>query len=374
MLKSRRILVIMVLAGAAVPALPVAAEDQDPNDRSKLSIHGYLSLAFGISDGHQYRGVTDDGTTELRNAAIQLRYALTKKDEFVFQISNESVGESPTNELRDPVELDWVFYHRQLSDNTTLRLGRVPLPIGIYNEIKDVGTLLPFYRPAGNFYGEGTWTSDTVDGLVLSHTLAPDAEWHLHLEAYYGSWDRIEQDGNTLSVGVADIDNGAGFYLWLNTPHPGVRFGVGANRFDASGGVYLPPGVEDEEKTRYASFEAAFDRVTFRSEYSRRTFTGGNWQAFYVELTVRLSPKLQLMGIYDLGHLHYAIPFFATFDDDMEEAVGVGVNYAFRDDLVFKAEHHWVEGYGQIEDQTVNFFFDEPLETNYLLLSLSTHF
>ncbi len=373
MSKNRWVLGIMILVGVIVLVLPAAAEDQD-SDRSKLHFHGYLSVAFGISDGHQYRGVPDDGTMELRNAAVQMRYTLTKKDKFLFQISNESVGESPTNELRDPVELDWVFYHRQLADDTTLRIGRVPLPIGIYNEIKDVGTLLPFYRPAGNFYGEGTWTSDTVDGLVVSHTLAPDAGWNLHLDAYYGSWDRIEQDGNTLAVGVADIDDAVGFYVWLQTPHPGVRFGVGANRFDASGGVYLPPGVEDEEETRYVSIEAAFDRATFRSEHSKRTFTGGDWQAFYVELTVRLTEKLRLMGIYDAGHLHYEIPFFATFDGDLEKAVGVGVNYAFRGDLIFKAEHHWVEGYAQIEDQMVNFFFDEPLETKYLLLSLSTCF
>lgn len=377
MYKARKVALFLLIAAMILPALPLAAQDEellDENLLEKFTIHGYFSQAWGSTNGHKYRGMPKGGTADLRNAALQLRFAPTEKDELWVQFAHESVGTSPTNEFRHDLEVDWLFYSRKFTLSTRFRIGRVPLPIGIYNEIKDVGTVLPFYRPSGNFYGEGTWTSDTVDGIVFSQTIAAGRPWYLDFDAYYGKWERIETDGNTLTFGVADIKDALGFYLWLNTPVPGLRVGVGANRFDVSGGVYLPPGVSDQEETRYFSFDGDFDRVVFRSEYSKRTFTGGHWKAFYAELVFRLREKLKLMANYDTGILRFEIPFFATFDDPIEEAVGVGVNYAFRPNLVFKAEHYWLTGYGQIEDQTLNIFFEEPMDTNYVLLSVSVHF
>lgn len=374
---ARKGLLCSLIAATIFMAAPLAAQDTgrlSGDLLDKVTIHGYFSQAWGSTNDHKYRGMPKGGTSDLRNAAFQLRYAPTEKDELWLQLAHESVGTSPTNEFRRDVEVDWLFYSRRLTPSTRFRIGRVPLPIGIYNEIKDVGTILPFYRPSGNFYGEGTWTSDTVDGIVLSQEIAAGRPWSLDLEAYYGEWERIETDGNTLTFGVADIKNALGFYLWLNTPLPGLRVGVGANRFDVTGGVYLAPGISDQEETRYFSFDGDFDRVLFRSEFSERTFTGGHWKAFYAELVFRLREKLKLMANYDTGILRFEIPFFATFDDPIEESVGVGLNYAFRPNVVFKAEHYWLTGYGQIEDRTLNIFFEEPMDTNYVLLSLSVSF
>ena len=303
--------------------------------------------------------------------ALQLRFEPTEKDEFVIQLANERVGTSPSNDLRDDLEIDWLYYHRRLSDWTSIKIGRVPLPIGIYNVTKDVGTLLPFYRPSGVFYGDGTWTSDSVDGLVFSHSLAPQSDWRIDSHLYFGEWERIETSGSTLEFDVAEIEDAKGFWLWLNTPLPGLRFGLGANHFHASGGVFLPPGVSDTENTTYLSVDGDFERVVFRMEGSKREFTGGNWTPFYAELDVALTPKLRLAALYDKAELLFEIPFFATFDGKIEEIFGLGVRYFFKPSLVVKLEHQWFEGYGQIEDQPLNIFFDEPVKTNILILSAS---
>ena len=369
--------ILLLLISTATPAFSdggTSAEDPNKKGPSKLKIFGSVNWAYGQTDGVKYRGVTEDGTADLHNAVLQLRYAVSERNEFVLQVANERVGTSPTNEFRDDIEIDWLFWNHTFQDGTRLRLGRVPLPIGFYNEIKDIGTALPFYRPSGSFYGEGSWTSDSVDGLVLSRELFDVGDWSVSGDLYYGEWERIETDGSTLSVGEADITEALGFYTWLESPSGLFRLGIGANRFQAEGGVFLAPGVTDDEETRYLSVQGGGERWTTRFEISRRTFTGGYWQPYYLELTLKATEKLQVSGIYDVGYLDFTVPFFASFADKIEEDRGVGLSYELRPGLVVKAEHHWVEGYGQIEDPPLSFFFDPPVKLKLFIVGAALTF
>jgi hypothetical protein len=355
-------------------ALPVAAQEgsTEANAEPKVTFHGYLSQAFGISDDNQYLGITSDGTTEYRTAALQFRYVPSDKDGFVLQLSHEVLGASATNQLRSDVELDWVYYERRLGEASLVRIGRVPLPIGIYNEIKDVGTLLPFYRASTGIYGDGTWTSDTVDGVVVSHPIALGSRWSLDTDFYYGNWKRIEDDTSVPRVSIADITNAFGTQLWLNTPVEGVRLGFGANRIDATGGEFQK-GFTDTQKNFYYSLDASFERVMVRVEYYDDRYTGGDWKAIYGEVVVKATDRLRLMANMERGDMKFTVPDFAVFEGNWNKEVGVGLNYAFRPDLVLKVEHHWHEGY-DIEAQPVDAFFGPQLKADYALVSLSYSF
>ena len=137
-------------------------------------------------------GIPEDGTWDYRILALQFRYAISEKDTFIVQFSSRSLGESPINDLEDEIELDWAFYQRKLGDSTRLKIGRVQIPFGIFNEIRDVGTILPFYRPPYVFYQEGSYTSETVDGIVLSHIFATESESSLELNLWIGEYEFIE--------------------------------------------------------------------------------------------------------------------------------------------------------------------------------------
>lgn len=369
---TKYVLTALIVLSMGLGAVPAMAQDDD-TPLSKLTIHGYLTQAFAISDGHQIFGITDDGTMEYRTAALQFRYSLTEDDAFVLQLSHEVLGESASNQFRNDVELDWVFYDRQLGDNSSIRVGRVPLPIGIYNEVKDVGTLLPFYRASPAIYGDGTWTSDTVDGLVFSHSFAGDSDWGLDFDTYFGNWNRIEDDTSVPTVAEADINNAFGIQLWLNTPVTGLRFGLGANRQKVENSIFFAPGFVDSQENVYLSLDADFERVTFRSEYMDNTYEGGFWKAWYTELLVRANEKLTLMANYDKGDIKFTVPFFAIFDDNWSEDYALGFSYAYRPDLVFKFEHHWRESY-DVEEIAVDSFFGPQLEVDYAILSLSVSF
>lgn len=338
-----------------------------------LQWFGYLNVGYGVADDHKHRGVPVGGTLDLHTVALQLRASLSSNNQFVVQLANERVGTSPSNQFREDLEVDWLYFQHSFgNDNTSLRIGRIPLPVGIYNEIKDVGILLPFYRPSGVFYGDGTWTSDSVDGIMLSHSFALGS-WTVDSDLYYGEWDRIESDGAG-GFEVAAIDDAVGFWTWLETPVHGLRIGLGANRFEASGGVFLAPGVTDEEETLFFSLDADFDRVRVRAEIAERRFTGGNWNPAYLEVDVGVTDRLRIAALYDQAQLLFEIPFFATFDGKIEEIFALGARFYLRSDMVVKLEHQWFEGYGQVEDTPLNIFFDDPVRTNIWIASVSMSF
>jgi hypothetical protein len=103
-------------------------------------------------------------------------------------------------------------------------------------------------------------------------------------------------------------------------------------------------------------------------EYKYIGFVGGDYDAGYARLGVNLTDRLQVNAQVDYSDL--AIDGFreGNFDDDF----ALGANYAFRSDLVLKAEYHENEGF--TPEHPGQNFFRPALETTYWIVSLSTSF
>ena len=120
-----------------------AAGKGGDSEASPLTIHAFLTQGFGKSDGFTIFGIPEEGTTDLRTLALQFRYDLSPQDVFVLQLNHERTGLDPVSEKRPDVALDWAFYERRLGSGRSIKVGRIPVPFGVYNEIRDVGTVLP---------------------------------------------------------------------------------------------------------------------------------------------------------------------------------------------------------------------------------------
>ena len=157
------------------PALPSDSKKDDLPGLffSRLVLNGYLNQGYAETDGNQLFGIPGKGTTDYRVVALQFRYDLSSRSSFIAQLASEKVGKSPGEVLRNDVEVDRVYFQHLFSSRTRLRVGRVAIPIGIFNEYRDVGTLFPFYRPAASIYGEAgsvTISAESLDGLTISRT------------------------------------------------------------------------------------------------------------------------------------------------------------------------------------------------------------
>lgn len=405
---AQKVLFGLLIAGLA---LPVIAEDE--GRKSKLEVHGFLTQAWiqgdflkgrfpnpdgtpaGPTGGELSLGISEDGTFDYRNMAIQFRYAISDKDIMIVQLSSRSLGDSPITKAEDEVELDWAFYERRFGPNTSVKVGRVQIPNGIFNEIRDVGVILPFFRPSFVLYQEGAFTSETLDGIDLSHSFAAESDWRLDTDIYLGQWDLVELDfANTATTAKAKDSYGA--QLWLNTPVAGLRFGAAyqhRNIFEGAPG-FRPPGKATKFDDLLFSVDAAFEKWVFRGEYRDTSAAKSSLpslgatdfefdaQAWYIQIGWHITPEIR---IYVQGEVNdqgsntrvYTRPEQRRIREDK----GVVFNYAFSPSIVFKAEYHEVDETetGYIPSFGPNGFQLTPIYAdltggNYSIVSLSVSF
>jgi hypothetical protein len=307
----------------------------------RLSIHGYLMQGFGISDGGTIFGIPEDGTTDYRNAALQFRYALSSKDYVTLQFSHRSLAQStlvPPDE--DNIEVDWAFYGRHIGD-FEVKLGRVAIPAGIYNEIRDVGVLLPFYRAPFNFYLEGAFTSETIDGAVASYLAGADSPWNAEISAFGGEWNLASRT-RTADSYVSENARATGAYggqLWINTPLDGVRFGGGASRY------YVPVSrMPGEWKEWHGSIDITLPLITAQSEIRKLIFENGSYLTYYAYLGIRPIPQLTLNAMADFADLSLEFPGYGILEWDYHDEYVLGANYALTSSVVLKLEGHKTDG------------------------------
>lgn len=344
------------------------AADAAPGWVSKFQIHGFLTQAYAtasFTDGGPNSdeiaiGIPESGTTDYRFLALQFRYEIRPKDLMVVQLSSRRLGDSPIGLAEDEIELDWAFYERQLADNTSIKVGRVQIPLGIYNDIRDVGTILPFYRPPYTFYREGTFTSETVDGILLAHTFWAASDWSLETNFYGGEWDLIE-----LSVfdpreppKIAHTKDSFGTQLWLSTPIAGLRFGVGFQRRNITKGqegVFRRVGESSRLDDYFFSIDGNLDRLLVRAEWRKYggpfvspqlgfTSRGFN-ENYYLQIGYHITDKFAIYGQTEYaGVKNHSDFFLADSDIDFRTDDGISLSYSFTPNIVLKAEHHWYDG------------------------------
>lgn len=360
--------VAMALALPWMLAAPAAADEPEQPD-AHLAVHGYLSQAYAAAWNHQFLGIPPGGTSDYRTTALQFRYAVTSKDSLVVQLSHERLGRSPARNGRGDVELDWAFYERRFGSSFALKAGKVQIPFGVYNEIRDVGTLLPFYRPSDDFYGETSFTNETVNGVVLSKTFRAGLPWSVDADVYYGEWDYLQQDLATR----ARVKNAVGGEAWLQTPVDGLRVGVGGWRGSISGILYVPPDFKESRNIWHASLDGDFKRVRLTGEYSRARFKLGGHEGYTAYAGVKVVERLRVSLETSGQHLELRASPQRRVNRNLSRDHAVGLAFSFRPDLVAKLEHHWNKGLGA-EDVAQNPYSSPALKMNYVIVSLSASF
>src|SRR5215212_3583461 len=239
---------------------------------SKLSIHGYLSQAYAVSDDRQILGIPTSGTADYRDVALQLRYDANRKNSAVVQFRHARFGDSPRQ--RDDVELDWAFYQHNFSDRFSVKAGRIPLPLGIFNEAGGPAGGSAFFRPPTEFY-ERRYSSKTLEGALASLSLGGPARWSFDVDGYAGRWQVDYGQAER-----ADARDAWGAQVWANTPWTGVRIGAGAYRCE----IYPPAAVEADYLMLHASVEADLERWRLASEFIRGNLdTSGRYRAWYAQ-------------------------------------------------------------------------------------------
>lgn len=375
-------LLCLGLAGA-----PIFGEDSP----EKFQIFGHLTQAYGRSSRGSIVGTEEDGTTDLRNVAVQFRWNRSSRDAAVVQLSHERRGEDIFAPRGDEVEVDWAFYERRIGEHTALKVGRLNIPLGIYNEVRDVGTLLPFFDLPISMYAGVLNSVETVDGISVSHTFAPRSDWDLTADLYFGGWDTFQQKVSAgTRFGIANLEaraeDGVGVQLWLNTPLPELRFGAGASTWLLDGQLSTS-GSKDRWNSYHVSLDASGDKWMMRAEARHWRFDQdfgaffgmpdplfgkAERDGFYVQLGIWLTSKIGLFGQYEMTSLDDNLDLLPL--DDFHEDAALSLNYRFSPDLLAKIEFHTAETrfpLGLPDGRAVG---ADPVDVDWAIVGLSVSF
>lgn len=341
--KTARIAACLALTAAPL----VAAQAQD----ERLSVHGSATIGYGKSDNLQILGVTKDGTTDYRLVVLQFGYQLSSKDRVVTQLRHRRVGNSPLNGQIPPFEPIWAFYEHKFDNGYTLKAGRNPLPRGIYNEVRYIGTLLPTFRVGNAVYGE---THEFIDGVVLRKPFDLGGNWRLDASVYGGGYDlraTVPVPTGVVAFSLRN-ENTFGGQLWLNTPIDGVRFGVFMNNYQITPNATLPKEQRNKRTTNMLySAEAVGEKVFVRSELTtfKQTKLPNflDYAAYYVQAGVNVSEKFTVVGEYSDGRNMVNFPGtqIPTARLPLNQDFTLGFSYKPSPSVSFKLEGHRVKGY-----------------------------
>ena len=339
----------------------LAQQPPSPDWISKISVHGYINQAYAKSDEHPIHGIPTSGTTDYRDLALQFRYDPNRRNAVVLQLRHLSLGE--TTDGNDPVALDWAFYQHNFSDRLTVKAGRIPLPLGIFNEASGAAATSPFFRPTNEFY-ERRYTSKTVDGALASFTIGDAAGWSFDVDGYAGRW-ALDQWYSDEQV---DAEDAWGAQVWANTPLQGVRFGAGAYRCD----VRPYDGETTDYLMLHASVDADLDRWRFATEFlSGNLDVWGRYRAGYAQAGYQVTEKFSMHARGALARIE--LPSNGhPLKADVSEDFGLSLNYAIHPSILFKVEGHTNDGLLR-EDRPRN-FYASPSQTRYFIASVVASF
>jgi hypothetical protein len=290
----------------------------------------------------------------------------------VVQLANRRMGESSLNGMDNAVALQWAYYQRRLGGGVSAKVGRAPMPAGIYNEVRKVGTVLPFYRAPYNFYTE---SYETVDGAIVSHAL-PLGRWSLESNLFGGVIDFRQKSNTTVykpnmavvngqptMIGVTPLKDSTytfkeratqavGTQLWLNTPVDGLRVGVGGTRFRLDGFQDLSGrDGASTATTVHGSVDGSFARYQIRGEWEQFRVKDFMYTSAYAQGGVKLTERLAVVAQQEVTNANVnarpiivGIPTALTPRSAVHRKFGtdaaLGASWAFLPNVVLKTEGH----------------------------------
>ncbi len=400
--RKRTILLMIAVVAMALGSLaPVALA-------GKPVVHGIVSQGYLKSSEYNYLNNSKDGSFQFNEVMLNVSTYVTPKLRVGAQVMARNLG----NSGNEDVVLDWAFGDYRVSDNFGIRVGKVKMPHGLYNQTRDVdmvrnAILLPqavypeIYRDVMNgFEGAslyGSFSFGESRGLeyeVYGGTVDTDRTgfnkflvWYDYQMAAFGA----PMPSYFESEEVSKLWGGA---LRYATPLEGLRVGASGftikNEYDglvtAPYGTFRPHVTTDVESIFVLSAEYTRDRWLAAFELTRTMAdltaedvlvpTGlpdpappygtvdlptqsdhrGGW---YGMLNYQASDKVQVGGYYSKYYPDYGVREGDGFDYYMND-VAFTVRYDINDYWLVKLEGHLMKGVGGVSGAAnVGSAFDE---------------
>jgi hypothetical protein len=309
-------------------SLPKMGWSFEVNDRLRIDAFG--TQGYLRTSDNSFLGADSRGTFDFSAYNLLLKASPTDR----FQVWSKLFTSS---QMEDSINLEWAFGEYIISDQLHLKFGKMPTPIGIYNETRDVYPLLPLSVLPG-FYADATeFSPATLKGAGISGralTLGLEIEYDIFGGSTFFDLARTRRYENVM-----------GARLWLNTPNRTFRFGQSLIT-----GIEMPANGSRTRMSTYTPSIEYFSPIglNIRGELGLHYHQGElknpkdpRRLGYYVEATYMIAERLMPVVRYDV---YYPRRRDVNTFKDYQKDITVGFNYNVTEFLVWKADIHFVKG------------------------------
>ena len=284
----------------------------------KLQIHGYGYQGYLQASDNEYLGVDDKGTWDANALALVFIATVDDKSKIWMQLHGTA----------EKVRVDWAFVDYQASANLTLRGGQIKLPVGLYNEIRDIEFLhLSTLDPA--LYQEASeMTDESFRGVSVVYTVGS-----LSLDGYVGQTVDVEESA------INKYRRLLGGRVTYKTPVDGLRFMASAYDSQAE---EIATGAESSKNTWVLSADYTENNFDLKAEVAAMKFFGEKSKTYYTQAGYTFVDKWTPFVRYD-----YITTDTAESSDPShyQKTATVGLGYKINSSVGVRIENQWNRGY-----------------------------
>lgn len=377
-------------------------------DLTQLRLNGFVSQGYMKTEDNNWLATDSvDGTTQIMEAGLTINVPVSDKLRVGMQFLSRDLGDEGNNDVR----LDWAFGDYRFDDAFGVRLGKVKMPIGLYNEGRDSDFLrnmaflpqsvydetrrnLLVASQGGQIYGNlSLGAAGDLDYAVYGGQINfPDDSPTLQAFLGFAQMGDVMTGGSDVLASIsADNEYVYGGRLMYNTVVDGLRIGASVFEGKADFPIMATNGNMHNlqvrlEKMYVGSFEYATPQFTFAGEYIQfeqpAEYDGmaiapvlqgdaGDSGGYYAMLSVPMPGQENLVFtlLYDAYYRdlddkdgtdqEFAMsfsPFQMPAHYFYREDFGVGFRLDISEYWLIKAEWHQIEG----ADLLTNYFNDGP--------------
>ena len=366
-----------VLLLALAVALPAAAQPLDSiADPSAVQIHGFASQGFLVSTKNDYLASSKQGSFELTEVGVNLTKPLTDSLRMGVQLFSRKIGATGNYNAK----FDWFYVDYRWRDWLGLRVGRVKLPFGLYNEFSDIDAArVPILMPESVYPVQNRdFLLAQTGGELYGHVefaAAGAVEYRLYGGTIF--LDASQTASSPYQIKALNVPYLAGGRVLWETPLSGLRMGGSLQMLSIhtdllyDSAVWMPlqmagkvtPDFKGTLSARVpavlwvGSLEYAAHDLLLAAEYSRWHVKVESAEPALFPVSHTTSERLYAMGAYRIlgwlqPGLYYSL-YFPNVDDRhgrdaMQHDLAATFRFDINDHWLVKLEGHALSGTAEL--------------------------
>ncbi|MEO6754941.1 MAG: hypothetical protein ABIP85_24470 [Chthoniobacteraceae bacterium] len=361
------------LLAPLAPASLEAVELKLGPDLPPLSLHGFASEGFLLSNEYDYLGSSRRGSFKFTEAGLNVSFNPLPRTRIAAQAFIYDAGEAG----RYHPALDYALAEYTFSSSFGIRAGRIRRPQGIYNDVQDVDVGRTFVLLPQGIY-DARWRDfyGSLDGVEVFGTIPLKKAGSLSYGVYAGFIRPSTDGGIALQIrdglpAFSDLDSidsaqMFGGQIWWNTPVDGLRFGAAGGyvpTINFATTIQTPAGSIHPDNRSEASFqqysaEYLWKAWTFQTECSivdnnakpagRPDTHSFSW---YASAAYRFNKHFEAGAYYTE---YYGDRHHAGNSLQYQKDAALALRFDLSNSWTFKVEGHHIKGTGLLQDRLGN--------------------